>query len=120
MAHSRRPSSPRPARVRPRTPATLESLADALYELSSHRDDDVATAAASILTEVRTLDASPTAQRFQGIHARVFAARLGAPTGLSRDWRAAHGISRAVLVRLVRTLKAEALSKARASSPLPQ
>lgn len=117
MSQPRRRSPTRPSRVRPRAPATVESLADALHRLSSHRDDDIATAALSILTELRALEADPSAQQFQYIHARVFAARLGAPTGLSRDWRAAHGISRAVLVRLVRELKARRLRAARAPHP---
>lgn len=52
--------------------------------------------------------------------ARVFAARLGAPTGLGLEWRAAHGISRAVLVRLVRQLKADTVIGSTAAVPRHQ
>ena len=112
MSNVRRTTQPRPSHAHVRTPATIETLTVALERLSEHRDDDVATAAARILAQIEALDVDPSAQEFERIHAGILSARLGAPTGLGRDWRTAHGIARAVFVRLVRKLKAERMRRA--------
>lgn len=109
-------STPVPAR----TPANTHTLADALRRLSAHRNDDIATAAVGILAQLETLGDEPTAQQFEPVHARVLAARLSAPVGLGGDWRAAHGIARAVYVRLVRRLKTETHRRASSGAVRPQ
>lgn len=107
MGSNRRRGIP-PTAARPsRTPATIESLSTELLRLSSHRDDGIAANADSLRAEHMALGPTPSAQQFERVYRRVFNARIALPEGDLRAWRAAHGIARAVLVKLVRAHKAE-------------
>lgn len=94
-----------------RTPATIESLSSELFRLSSHRDDDIAVNAAALHAELTALGPSPSAQQFEKILSGVFKARIALPEGDLGAWRAAHGIARAVFVKLVQAHRANVLRR---------
>jgi hypothetical protein len=88
-----------------RTPATIESLSDELLRLTSHRDDGIAVDAQALHAELIALGPTPSAQQFERVYRLIFNARLALPEADLRAWRGAHGIARAVFVKLVRLHK---------------
>lgn len=90
-----------------RTPATIDSLCTELLRLSTHRDDAIAANAESVRVEIMALGSAPSAQQFERVYRLIFNARIALPEADIRAWRGAHGIARAVFMKLVRAHKAE-------------